>query len=153
MLLHSAFRYHCHTCKMVDGIGVCTVCAKVCHAGHDVTYSKFGSFFCDCGDREDGSCRALVRRSPQYNANSAPGAGTSSSSCGIGGANRAGTAPEDLSRGRQRRMEGMQPLSAYGFESILARLAGKETSYPERIILIVFKLSALSVAEAVAPLL
>ena len=21
--------YHCHTCKMVDGVGVCTVCAKV----------------------------------------------------------------------------------------------------------------------------
>lgn len=24
--------YHCHTCKMVDGVGVCSVCAKVCHA-------------------------------------------------------------------------------------------------------------------------
>ena len=24
--------YHCHTCKMEDGVGVCTVCAKVCHA-------------------------------------------------------------------------------------------------------------------------
>ena len=23
--------YHCHTCKMVDGVGVCTVCAKVIH--------------------------------------------------------------------------------------------------------------------------
>ena len=21
--------YHCHTCRMVDGVGVCTVCAKV----------------------------------------------------------------------------------------------------------------------------
>ncbi len=35
-------RYHCHTCKMVDGIGVCSICAKVCHADHDVTYSKYG---------------------------------------------------------------------------------------------------------------
>ena len=48
--------YHCHTCKMVDGVGVCTVCAKVCHSNCDVTYSKHGSFFCDCGAKEDGSC-------------------------------------------------------------------------------------------------
>ncbi|KAI1305186.1 E3 ubiquitin-protein ligase UBR4 [Halotydeus destructor] len=55
--------YHCHTCNMVDGVGVCTVCAKICHAGHDVTYAKYGSFFCDCGAKEDGACRALMRRS------------------------------------------------------------------------------------------
>ena len=54
--------YHCHTCKMVDGVGVCTVCAKVCHSSCDVTYSKHGSFFCDCGAKEDGSCTALVKR-------------------------------------------------------------------------------------------
>ncbi|XP_062622353.1 E3 ubiquitin-protein ligase UBR4-like, partial [Saccostrea cucullata] len=57
--------YHCHTCKMVDGVGVCTVCAKVCHKDHDLTYAKFGSFFCDCGAKEDGSCKALVKRVPQ----------------------------------------------------------------------------------------
>ncbi|KAJ8300173.1 hypothetical protein KUTeg_021692 [Tegillarca granosa] len=55
--------YHCHTCKMVDGVGVCTVCAKVCHKDHDLTYAKFGSFFCDCGAKDDGSCKALVKRS------------------------------------------------------------------------------------------
>ena len=54
--------YHCHTCKMTDRVGVCTVCAKVCHKDHDVTYAKYGSFFCDCGAREDGACIALVRR-------------------------------------------------------------------------------------------
>lgn len=54
--------YHCHTCKMLDGVGVCSVCAKVCHQNHDVTYSKFGSFFCDCGANEDNSCKALVKR-------------------------------------------------------------------------------------------
>ena len=47
---------------MVDGVGVCTICARVCHAGHDVTYSKHGSFFCDCGAKDDGSCIALVKR-------------------------------------------------------------------------------------------
>ena len=57
--------YHCHTCKMVDGIGVCSVCAKVCHAECDITYSKYGAFFCDCGAKEDGSCKAMVKRAPQ----------------------------------------------------------------------------------------
>uniref|UniRef100_A0A2C9K8S7 UBR-type domain-containing protein n=1 Tax=Biomphalaria glabrata TaxID=6526 RepID=A0A2C9K8S7_BIOGL len=57
--------YHCHTCKMVDGVGVCTMCAKVCHKDHDLTYAKFGSFFCDCGAKEDGSCKALTRRTSQ----------------------------------------------------------------------------------------
>lgn len=23
--------YHCHTCRLVNGSGVCTICAKVCH--------------------------------------------------------------------------------------------------------------------------
>ncbi len=30
--------YHCHTCGMVDGEGVCTICAKVCHREHDISY-------------------------------------------------------------------------------------------------------------------
>lgn len=65
--------YHCHTCKMLDGVGVCNVCAQVCHRGHDVTYSKHGSFFCDCGANEDGSCKALVKRtSNKTNAKSKP---------------------------------------------------------------------------------
>ena len=50
---------------MVDGVGVCSLCAKVCHRDHDVTYAKFGSFFCDCGAKEDDSCQALVRRPSQ----------------------------------------------------------------------------------------
>lgn len=58
--------YHCHTCKMLDGVGVCNVCAQVCHKGHDVTYSKHGSFFCDCGANEEGTCKALVKRQPKH---------------------------------------------------------------------------------------
>lgn len=57
--------YHCHTCRMLDGVGVCSVCARVCHRGHELTYAKFGNFFCDCGAKEDGTCQALVKRSPQ----------------------------------------------------------------------------------------
>ncbi|XP_071821604.1 E3 ubiquitin-protein ligase UBR4-like isoform X2 [Apostichopus japonicus] len=59
--------YHCHTCKMVDGVGVCTICAKVCHKGHELSYAKYGSFFCDCGAKEDGSCMALIKRHPGSN--------------------------------------------------------------------------------------
>ena len=56
--------YHCHTCSMLEGVGCCSVCARVCHRDHDVTYSKHGSFFCDCGAKEDGSCIALTPRLP-----------------------------------------------------------------------------------------
>ncbi|CAG4926444.1 unnamed protein product [Colias eurytheme] len=66
--------YHCHTCKMVDGVGVCTVCARVCHRGHDVSYAKFGNFFCDCGAKPDSSCQALVKRSVTLGAGRAAGA-------------------------------------------------------------------------------
>lgn len=52
--------YHCHTCKMVDGVGVCTVCARVCHRGHDITYAKYGNFFCDCGAKDDGTCQVGI---------------------------------------------------------------------------------------------
>ena len=53
--------YHCHTCKMVDRVGMCQICANVCHKDHDVSYAKYGSFFCDCGAKEDGSCQALAK--------------------------------------------------------------------------------------------
>lgn len=48
---------------MVDGVGVCSVCARVCHKNHDISYAKYGNFFCDCGAKEDGSCLALNKRS------------------------------------------------------------------------------------------
>lgn len=54
--------YHCHTCKMYDKAGVCSVCARVCHKNHDISYAKYGNFFCDCGAKEDGSCQAMNKR-------------------------------------------------------------------------------------------
>lgn len=54
--------YYCYTCNMFDGIGVCSICAKVCHKNHDVCYAKYGNFFCDCGAKEDGSCIALTKK-------------------------------------------------------------------------------------------
>ena len=43
--------YHCIECKMIPSIGrgICSVCARTCHKGHEGVY--FGSvtvFYCDC---------------------------------------------------------------------------------------------------------
>ncbi len=51
---------------MVDGVGVCTICAKVCHKDHDVSYAKYGSFFCDCGAMEEGGCMVSLHWVPLY---------------------------------------------------------------------------------------
>ena len=42
--------YFCYSCLLVGNKGCCSVCAKRCHAGHDVAYASNSSFFCDCGD-------------------------------------------------------------------------------------------------------
>ena len=41
--------YYCYTCGLTQSEGCCTVCIKVCHAGHVVSYSRRSRFFCDCG--------------------------------------------------------------------------------------------------------
>lgn len=46
---------------MVDGVGVCIVCVKVCYKDYDLIYVKFGFFFCDCGVKDDGSCKVLEK--------------------------------------------------------------------------------------------
>ena len=40
--------YYCYTCGLTGDSGACSVCVKVCHAGHHVVYAKKSSFFCDC---------------------------------------------------------------------------------------------------------
>ncbi len=47
--------YNCFTCGLVNEKGCCSVCIKVCHAGHSVSYSRFSSYFCDCGAGEGPS--------------------------------------------------------------------------------------------------
>ena len=52
--------------------GVCIVCAKVCHSGHDVAYSgysKYGAFGCECGKTGDESCKTLTPRTSSPNPN------------------------------------------------------------------------------------
>jgi Ca2+-binding EF-hand superfamily protein len=58
--------YRCNTCGMTEkeGEGVCEICAKVCHKGHDLSSSIFGDFFCDCG-ADATKCQALTKRSEQ----------------------------------------------------------------------------------------
>lgn len=38
---------------MKDGLGICLVCAKTCHEGHNVEVGYYGlttETFCDCGN-------------------------------------------------------------------------------------------------------
>jgi len=58
--------YICYTCGLLWDKGCCSLCAQVCHRGHDVGYSRQSSFFCDCGaegsnpgDDMKASCKCL----------------------------------------------------------------------------------------------
>ena len=41
--------YYCYTCGLTQSEGCCSICVKVCHRGHVVSYSRRSRFFCDCG--------------------------------------------------------------------------------------------------------
>eukprot|EP00962_Isochrysis_galbana_P043231 scaffold16417_cov67-Isochrysis_galbana.AAC.1 len=41
--------YYCYTCGLTQSEGCCSVCIRVCHKGHVVSYSRRSRFFCDCG--------------------------------------------------------------------------------------------------------
>lgn len=56
--------YNCFTCGMIFDKGCCSSCAQICHKGHDVSYSRKSSFFCDCGaEVRTFKCKCL---SPAY---------------------------------------------------------------------------------------
>ncbi|XP_011314104.1 protein purity of essence isoform X2 [Fopius arisanus] len=111
--------YHCHTCSMVDGAGVCTVCARVCHRGHDVTYAKYGNFFCDCGFKDDGSCQALTKRSPQSSEH--PGQGhAANASTFIGNGAASGNENSNLNNNATNRLR-RRASSPTGFGEKLER--------------------------------
>lgn len=42
-----------------ESTGVCSACVKLCHKNHEVSYAKYGNFFCDCGAKGEQSCMAL----------------------------------------------------------------------------------------------
>ena len=57
--------YNCKDCNLVEKNVCCNVCAKICHANHELTFADYSkSFSCNCGANEDGSCFAL--NLPQY---------------------------------------------------------------------------------------
>lgn len=45
--------YFCYSCDLAGSDGVCSICARVCHKGCELAYSKFSRFFCDCGHGSD----------------------------------------------------------------------------------------------------
>jgi len=49
---HDQHWYNCYTCGLTADKGCCSLCALVCHHGHDVVYARKSSFFCDCGGCE-----------------------------------------------------------------------------------------------------
>lgn len=56
--------YFCYTCDLTVSKGCCSVCARVCHRGHRVVYSRSSRFFCDCGAGgvRGSSCQCLKPR-------------------------------------------------------------------------------------------
>ena len=54
--------FYCHNCSFEVNEGICTVCLKTCHAGHDVKPAKYGLFFCDCGAKGEQYCHGLVKK-------------------------------------------------------------------------------------------
>lgn len=55
--------YNCDSCDLRFSTGLCSICALTCHSSHNIGYSKFSQFFCDCGaERQFGRdrCKALT---------------------------------------------------------------------------------------------
>ncbi|KAH0788076.1 Zinc finger in N-recognin family protein [Histomonas meleagridis] len=53
--------YSCKTCGIVDDYGICEVCAKTCHEGHElVLISKDAYGYCDCGTFGECKCRPPI---------------------------------------------------------------------------------------------
>ncbi|KAL5739314.1 hypothetical protein ACOSQ2_028494 [Xanthoceras sorbifolium] len=70
--------YFCYTCDLTVSKGCCSVCAKVCHRGHRVVYSRSSRFFCDCGAGgvRGSNCQCLKPRK-YTGTDTAPARGTS----------------------------------------------------------------------------
>ncbi|KAH8065027.1 hypothetical protein JL722_1923 [Aureococcus anophagefferens] len=98
--------YNCATCGLVGDKGCCSACARKCHAGHELSYSRKSSFFCDCGGGggdDDGAARLGGRagpRAPRVGGGGAAGGGAALQvPRGAGGGARARGAPRRRRRG------------------------------------------------------
>jgi len=52
--------YQCNTCNLDANQGCCATCAKVCHAGHDLTEMPASNFYCDCA--ESATCKSYKKQ-------------------------------------------------------------------------------------------
>jgi hypothetical protein len=48
--------WSCHTCRLDDECWICNVCARICHAGHDVKCEGTVKCICSCGARYGDNC-------------------------------------------------------------------------------------------------
>lgn len=64
---HDQHWYNCYTCGLTSDKGCCSLCAVICHQGHDVEYARHSSFFCDCGGEKSpggqNKCKCLAPHS------------------------------------------------------------------------------------------
>ncbi|XP_047314774.1 auxin transport protein BIG [Impatiens glandulifera] len=149
--------YFCYTCDLTVSKGCCSVCAKVCHRGHRVVYSRSSRFFCDCGAGgvRGSNCQCLKPR--KFSGSSVPpprGAGTfhtflpfteegdqlpdSDSDVDEDVPSEADTAMFSLPRGIQSRIQLLlQELDAEGqvlklCSSLLPSITSRRDSYPSK---------------------
>ncbi|VDK62634.1 unnamed protein product [Onchocerca ochengi] len=108
--------YNCYTCCMVEGEGVCSVCAVNCHRGHDLAYSKFGSFFCDCGAKGCVALKSTSYPKPQRMSNqkyaTLPSSRSKSSKRRLGAFNHLSVMDEDKAEIENHLCQFMETLTA-----------------------------------------
>ena len=135
--------YHCWTCGLTLQEGCCAVCAKVCHKGHDITYSRFSRFFCDCGaGKHPGhSCQALHPRDPNAVCGGCPPA-IDAGAGGVSGRSPDASAEANASSGAEAQEEEVDisawladceklpgQLTRQARETLLQKLRGRHVSH------------------------
>eukprot|EP01117_Protostelium_nocturnum_P010911 TRINITY_DN3939_c0_g1_i1.p1 TRINITY_DN3939_c0_g1~~TRINITY_DN3939_c0_g1_i1.p1 ORF type:complete len:1699 (-),score=618.56 TRINITY_DN3939_c0_g1_i1:206-5302(-) len=57
--------YNCFTCGLLEDLGCCSVCAEICHKGHNISATqKLSKFFCDC--QLQGHCKIEDREPKEF---------------------------------------------------------------------------------------
>ena len=139
--------YFCYTCDLTNSRGCCSACARACHAGHLVVYSRESRFFCDCGAGTvvGAGCRCLTPRAAAA-ANAAAealaeeskppsfpeGASSSRGGTGVGGRRRRDSGGLERSRSRRRRATANGPTSNPTTSLLRRATATRRTASPFR---------------------
>jgi len=76
--------YCCYTCGLTFSEGCCAICARICHAGHDVSFARVSNFFCDCGAGAKGcKCKCLKPRPADTSLASTPPSSSTAQAPGV----------------------------------------------------------------------